>query len=73
VLTTLNDPQLQVNRDEFPIFLFFGRIPEEDYAISVFGLPSEQTNIFKGLLLRSRDAALACPQFKEGPHTHSDN
>ena len=69
-MTTLNDPQLQVNPEDYALYKFFGTIPEEDYTLSVFGLRDKtilEACVYKGLLLRSRDAALACSQFVEGP------
>lgn len=38
-MTTLNDPQLQVDRDDYPLYFFFGVIPEEDTELVVLGLP----------------------------------
>lgn len=63
MLTTLNDATLQVDRDQFPLYLFFATIPEEDYAMAVFGLPCPQSPpeapVYTSLVLRSRDVALA--------------
>lgn len=55
MMTILNDPTLQVDQESFPLYLMFGRIPEEDSVLSIFGIPSEDSLAFSALILRSRD------------------
>lgn len=53
VMTTLNDPNLQVSPDDFPIFQFFSKIPEEDMALSVFGYKPKDSSHYSSIILRA--------------------
>ena len=59
MMTVLNDPTLQVDLESFPLYLMFGKIPEEDSVLSIFGIPSKDSLEFSALILRARDC---CPQ-----------
>lgn len=57
VMTTLNDPSLQVDKDNFPIYFFFGKIPNEDNNVAIFGLPKDGNDkCYKGILIRSLES-----------------
>jgi hypothetical protein len=53
VLSTLSDPDMQSAPEDFPLYMFFSRIPEEDSAISVYGFRRESSEKVSGLILRA--------------------
>lgn len=53
VLTTLNDPSVQQMQDDFPLYLFFARVPEEDSAVSVYGYKTDSEDAYSAILLRA--------------------
>ena len=62
-LTTLDNPRLQRDVEEFPILQFFARIPEGDMKLAVYGLPvpgvraADGRPVYEGLVLRSLDVS----------------
>lgn len=53
VMTTLNDPNMQASPDDFPIFLFFSKIPEEDMALTVYGHKESGSSEYSGIIMRA--------------------
>lgn len=63
-MTAMETPEMQCNRDDFPLYLFFGKIPDEDSTVAIYGqvdenLSEENEKVFKAIIIRSRDSALA--------------
>jgi hypothetical protein len=53
MLTTLQDPRLQRDFDEFPYLLWFWRTPDEASSVRVYGCDwREESGEFEGILLR---------------------
>lgn len=52
-LATLEDPEMESNIEEFPLYKWFGRIPEAASSVRVYGCDRNEKGEFNGLLLRS--------------------
>lgn len=52
-LATLGDSEMESNSEEFPLYRWFGRIPEAASSVRVYGCDRDETGQFNGLLLRS--------------------
>ncbi len=59
VLTTMDTVESDGDTlEEYPLFKFFGRIPDEGTEAAVFGLPSStDRSIYDGIVIRSLDSA----------------
>jgi hypothetical protein len=60
-MTSLQYPSTQVNREDFPLYLFFSPIPEEDTCVAIFGLVEpNQANIkiYRGIIIRSYELSI---------------
>lgn len=69
MLTTLDDPTLQVDLESFPLYLMFGRIPEQDSILSIFGIPTFDSLAYSALILRSKD----CIKINSKGNSDKDN
>lgn len=70
-MTVLDDPTMQCSRDSYPLYLFFGKVPDDDVVVAIFGLPDESATTtspvrYKGIAMRSRDMAI---QYGSLPHS----
>ena len=52
-LATLEDPEMESNLEEFPLYKWFGRIPEAASSVRVYGCDRDEFGNFNGLILRS--------------------
>jgi hypothetical protein len=54
MLATLDDPQMEADWEEFPLFRWFGRVPESGSGAAVFGLRSVSvpSAVYDGLLIK---------------------
>ena len=52
-LATLQDPDMESDPDEFPLYRWFGRIPEGASSVRVYACDKDSNGNFNGLLLRS--------------------
>lgn len=52
-LSTLQDPDLESNPEEFPLYRWFGRIPEAASSVRVYVCDPNSEGEYNGLLLRS--------------------
>lgn len=52
-LATLEDPEMESNVEEFPLYKWFGKIPEAASSVRVYGCDRDESGCFNGLLLRS--------------------
>ena len=52
-LATLEDPEMESNSEEFPLYKWFGRIPEAASSVRIYGCDRDEAGKFNGLLLRS--------------------
>lgn len=52
-LATIQDPEMESNQEEFPLYKWFGRIPEGASSVRVYVCEKDSDGNFNGLLLRS--------------------
>ena len=52
-LETLQDPEMESNPDEFPLYKWFGRVPEAASSVRVYACDLNENGEYNGLLLRS--------------------
>ena len=52
-LATIQDPEMESNQEEFPLYKWFGRIPEWSSSVRVYACEKDLEGNFNGLLLRS--------------------
>lgn len=52
-LTTIQDPEMESNPEEFPLYKWFGRIPEGASSVRVYGCEKDSDGNFNGLIISS--------------------
>lgn len=52
-LATIQDSEMECNQEEFPLYKWFGRIPEGASSVRVYGCERDYEGSFNGLLIRS--------------------
>lgn len=52
-LATIQDPEMESNQDEFPLYKWFGKIPEGASSVRVYGCKKDSDGNFNGLIIRS--------------------
>lgn len=52
-LATLQDPEMESNPEEFPLYRWFGRIPEAASSVRVYACDPNENGEYSGLLIRS--------------------
>ena len=59
MMAHLNDLQEQSSHDDFPLYLFYADVLDEDPGIAVYGLPSKgDPKTYEHILIRSKDASI---------------
>lgn len=51
-LATIQDPEMECNQEEFPLYKWFGRIPEGASSVRVYGCEKDSEGNFNGLIIR---------------------
>lgn len=52
-LATIQDPEMESNLEEFPLYKWFGRIPEAASSVRVYACDPNSEGEYNGLLIRS--------------------
>lgn len=67
-LATIEDPEMESNLEEFPLYNWFGRIPEAASSVRVYGCDRDEMGKFNGLLLRSGEDNLIDNEEEDEQH-----
>lgn len=58
-LATIEDPEMESNVEEFPLYRWFGRIPEAASSTRIYGCDKDKNGNYNGLLIRSGEDVLS--------------
>jgi len=72
-LATLQDPEAESNPEEFPLYLWFARIPEAASSARVYACDLDPEGNYAGLLIRSGEDVLIDNEREEGEEKEEED